>query len=120
MKRTREGLIAYTVGCTFDDAAVAQEWIGWLRDGHLAELCDAGALDAEVIEFPTMPGAGSQIRCEARYHFASREAFAAYERDHAPRLRAAGLKRFPPERGVRYGRSLGEVAAYLGPGPAAT
>ena len=97
-------MIAYTVSCTFNDPAIADEWIGWLRDEHLAEVCAAGALDAEVIRFD-----GTPVRCEVRYHFASREAFVAYERDHAPRLRAEGLKRFPPERGLQYARSLGDV-----------
>lgn len=97
-------MIAYTVSCTFNDPAIADEWIGWLRDEHLAEVCAAGALDAEVIRFD-----GTPVRCEVRYHFASREAFAIYERDHAPRLRAEGLKRFPPERGLKYERSLGEI-----------
>jgi hypothetical protein len=49
-----------------------------------------------------------------RYHFPSREAFAAYERDHAPRLRADGLRRFPPERGVSYRRSVGVVRLTAG------
>ena len=107
-------MIAYTVTCEFDDPAVADEWIAWLRSEHLAEVCDAGALDAEVVRFDA-PGdqkisAPTPIRCEVRYHFASREAFREYERDHAPRLRAAGLKRFPPERGLTYSRSFGEVA----------
>jgi hypothetical protein len=99
-------MIAYTVSCTFTDAAVGDEWIAWLRDEHLAEVRAAapGILDAEVIRFD-----GTPLRCEVRYHFASREAFDAYERDHAPRLRAEGLKRFPPQRGLKYERTLGEV-----------
>ena len=100
-------MIAYTVSCTFNDPAVADEWISWLRDEHLAEVFAAaapGILDAEVIRFD-----GTPVRCEVRYHFASREAFAAYEKNHAPRLRAEGLKRFPPERGLQYARSLGDV-----------
>lgn len=102
-------MIAYTVIATFSEAAVAEEWIAWLRDEHLAEVIAAGApgiLDAEVIRRD-----GSPITCEVRYHFASRESFAAYERDHAPRLRAAGLARFAPERGVTYQRTLGEMVA---------
>jgi hypothetical protein len=96
-------MIAYTVTATFADAGVADEWIAWLRGEHLAEVCAAGALDAEVIRLD-----GTPLRCEVRYHFASRAAFAAYERDHAPRLRSAGLQRFPAERGVQYQRSVGE------------
>lgn len=108
-------MFAYTVACTFQNADIADEWIAWLRDEHLAEVLSAGALDARVIRFvqaatdPSSP----QVRCEVRYHFPSREAFIIYERDHAPRLRAEGLKRFPPERGLSYSRSIGEVVLAL-------
>ena len=102
-------MFAYTVGCEFSDSSVAAEWVRWLRDEHLRAVCDAGALDAEVVQFDAMPSA--TVRCEVRYHFASREEFDRYERDQAPRLRAEGLKRFPLERGLRYSRATGEVAA---------
>lgn len=104
-------MIAYTVSAIFEDARVAEEWIAWLRHEHLAEVCAAGALDAEVIRMdpPDSTPQETRVRCEVRYHFSSREAFDAYVRDHAPRLRAEGLQRFPPERGVTYGRSLGPV-----------
>ncbi len=96
-------MFAYTVRCEFDDPAVAQKWLRWLESEHLADVCAAGALGAEVIRLD-----GKPVCCEVRYRFASREAFAAYERDHAPRLRAEGLKRFPPELGLRYTRTTGE------------
>jgi hypothetical protein len=35
--------------------------------------------------------------------------FEDYERDHAPRLRAEGLRLFGPEKGAVYRRSLGTV-----------
>jgi len=106
----RQHLFSYTVICTFSDEHVAEEWIVWLRDEHLKEVLAAGALDAEVIRLDgSPPGNPAIVRCEVRYHFASREAFAVYEREHAPLLRAAGLKRFPPERGLNYERTAGEV-----------
>ena len=104
-------MFAYTVTCTFDDPRIAEEWIDWLRDEHLRDVCAAGALDAEVIRCDVSSGAKPQV--EVRYHFQSRAAFDGYVRDHAPRLRAEGLKRFPPERGLTYERSNGEVLAHL-------
>lgn len=101
-------MIAYTVVCNFTNSAVAEDWIAWLRDEHLAEVIVAGALDAEVIRIEG-DSQSSLIRCEARYHFADRESFATYEREHAPRLRAEGLKRFPPALGLSYERCLGLV-----------
>ena len=98
--------VAYTVAATFVDSAVAEEWLRWLREEHLAQVIAGGASDAEVIEFD---GPGRSF--EVRYHFASRSAFAEYESAHAPRLRAEGLQRFPVERGVTYRRSVGVVVA---------
>jgi hypothetical protein len=99
-------MFAYTVRCEFDDPAVADQWIAWMKTEHLAEVRAAGARRAEVIRFD-----GSPACCEARYLFDSRPSFEAYERDHAPRLRARGRERFPPGPGLRYTRSTGEVVA---------
>ncbi|MFM1805264.1 MAG: hypothetical protein RL136_2143, partial [Planctomycetota bacterium] len=37
----------YSVRATFTDHAVREEFIAWLRGGHLADVVRAGALDAE-------------------------------------------------------------------------
>lgn len=97
--------VAYTVAVTFADAARGDEWLAWMRGGHVAQVIAGGAVSAEVVELDVASGRAF----EARYLFASREAFAAYEREHAPRLRADGLARFGPEQGVSYRRSVGEV-----------
>jgi hypothetical protein len=97
-------MIAYTVAATFNESQVADEWIDWLRSEHLTDVLACGALDAEVIRLD-----GEPCRCEVRYHFESRDSFSSYERNHAPSLRAEGLKRFPPERGITYARSLGPI-----------
>jgi hypothetical protein len=98
--------VAYTVAATFTDDALADEWLRWLTGGHVAEVLAGGATAAEVV---ALDGPGRAF--EVRYRFPSREAFAAYERDHAPRLRAEGLRLFPVEKGVTYCRSVGAVHA---------
>lgn len=103
-------MFAYTVTCDFTDAGVAEAWLSWLHDEHLAEVCAAGALDAKALRLDAAPE-GMAVRCEVRYHFASREDFQRYEREEAPRLRAEGLKRFPLARGLRYTRTAGEIVA---------
>ena len=77
------------------------------RDGN----ADDRPRSAEIVEVdPTDGAAPGDARCfEVRYHFPSREAFKAYERDHGPRLREEGMRLFPPEKGVRYRRALGEI-----------
>lgn len=99
--------LAYTVAVTFQDRVLADEWLQWLTDGHIAEVLAGGARDAEIIELD-----GATPSFEIRYHFPSREVFAQYEKEHAPRLRAEGLQRFPVEKGVTYRRSIGVVASY--------
>lgn len=98
-------MFAYIVRCTFNDADVAERWLQWMADEHLADVCSAGALDAEAIRLES----ADKTICEVRYHFTDRAAFEEYERDHAPRLRAEGLKLFPPELGLRYERFTGEI-----------
>lgn len=99
--------IVYTVATTFADSTLVDTWLRWLREGHIAEVIAGGASDAEIVELDST--GGDERAFEVRYHFPSREAFAAYERDHAPRLRAEGLKLFPVERGIRYRRTVGVV-----------
>jgi hypothetical protein len=96
--------LAYTFSATFTDEAVAEEWLGWLNAGHVAEVLAGGATRAEIIALD-----GTPLSFEVRYHFPSREAFVRYESDHAPRLRAEGVEKFPAERGVSYRRSCGVV-----------
>jgi dipeptidase E len=98
--------VAYTVRVTFSDPSLVNGWLAWMHGGHLAQILAAGALDAELVELDSPEGRSF----EARYHFASREAFASYEREHAPRLRAEGLRLFPSEKGVTYQRTLGTVS----------
>jgi dipeptidase E len=99
--------VTYTVAAAFEDASLAEEWLRWLTGGHLAEVLAGGAADAEVVELEGAAGRSFEVR----YHFPSRAAFERYEREHAPRLRADGLARFPVEKGVKYCRSVGAVVA---------
>lgn len=103
--------IAYTVHAEFDSLDVASEWVRWLQDGHLAEVLQGGATRAAVVRLE--PVEGHQLRFEARYRFPSMQVFQRYEKEFAPKLRAEGLAKFPPGRGVRMTRSLGEVLTEL-------
>lgn len=99
-------MIAYTVTATFPDHAAAGEYAAWLKGGHVGQVVAAGALSGEVVRLddPSTP-----IRVESRYIFAGRGEFDRYLRDHAPRLRAEGLARFGPDRGITFERRLGTI-----------
>ncbi|MDA0803949.1 MAG: DUF4286 family protein, partial [Planctomycetota bacterium] len=96
----------YTVRATFACPSVAAEWLQWLLGGHIDEVLAGGANHAEIvkIDYPS-PGCCYEIR----YAFQSRTAYEGYEQDHAPRLRAEGVARFPVTRGIQYERSIGTV-----------
>lgn len=106
---------AYTVTADFDSLPVATEWVEWLQHGHLQEVLDAGALEATLVRVEPTPEA--PLRFEARYLFADAARFASYEKGPAVRLRAEGAARFPPTRGVRLSRRLGEVLTRLSSWP---
>jgi hypothetical protein len=97
-------VVAYTVAVTFQERNLADEWLRWLSDGHIQEVLAGGATDAEIVQLD-----GAELVYEVRYHFPSRSVFAQYEKDHAPRLRAEALQRFPPEKGVVYRRVVGTI-----------
>jgi hypothetical protein len=96
--------IAYTVIATLPDTATLAEYIGWLQSDHCRKVQAAGARSAEIIriEQPSEP-----LQVEVRYTFADRHRFETYLQTAAPGLRAEGLEKFPPERGVRFDRRVG-------------
>ncbi|MCH2134139.1 MAG: DUF4286 family protein [Phycisphaerales bacterium] len=99
-------MFRYTVSAEFPDESLASEWLHWLRDGHIDEVLAAGATSAEIVRLDEAVTA-----FEIRYVFPDRETFKRYEDDHAPRLRAEGVERFPEARGVQYDRSTGVIEA---------
>ncbi len=100
--------IAYTVRATCPSTALAAAYIEWLRGGHTTLVLRGGAESAMVVRLDA-ERAGDEPRVEVRYVFSTREVFDRYIREHAPVLRADGLKHFGPETGVRFERTVGEV-----------
>ena len=98
--------IEYTVTATLPDSGVASEYLDWLRHGHVRDVLQAGAEDAAIMHVldPQHP-----IRVVTRYTFPSRDAFETYERDHAPALRADGLRRFGTGSGVSFERRVSAI-----------
>jgi hypothetical protein len=105
--------LTYTVGVTFITPALAKEWIAWLDGGHIADVMAGGATSAEIVQLDEPP-----LAYEVRYRFPSRTAFERYLAEHAPRLRAEGLARFPVEKGVTYRRSVGVIRNQFSAGEA--
>ena len=86
-------MIVYEVDLVLD-AGIADEYRTWLT-AHVGELLAlpgfTGASILEVLEPPATPG---EARLCVQYTLRDEAALAAYLRDHAPRLREAGIARF--------------------------
>ena len=102
--------LAYSVWGTFSGArakANSDAWVNWLQNEHIAEVLKCGAERAEIVRWD---GEDTQVQLEIRYWFRDRADFQRYERDEAPRLRAEGLRRFPPaDFGLSFRRATGEI-----------
>ncbi|MBK9187452.1 MAG: DUF4286 family protein [Phycisphaerales bacterium] len=98
--------IAYTVTATLPDTRTRDEYVAWLQEGHLAQVIQGGAATAAIL---LLTDPASPIRVQTRYTFSSPEALDRYVRDHAPALRADGLARFPPARGVAFAREIATI-----------
>jgi len=99
---------AYTVIATFADEPTASEYLAWLREEHMADVLRSGALSAHAIRIQDPP---VPLQVEVRYTFASRDAYDAYIANAAPTLRARGLERFPPARGITFVRRSGAITS---------
>jgi hypothetical protein len=96
----------YAVNASMPEPGMAGEYIAWLNGGHAAEVVRGGALTAMVVRLDDAPGGPARVM--TAYTFESRQAFARYERETAPRLRAEGVQKFGT-RGVGFERLVGEV-----------
>lgn len=105
--------LAYTVIATLPDEAVAREYVGWLLGGHVREVVRHGAMSARVVRVTDPP---VPIQVESRYVFPSAGVYERYVATAAPALRAEGLARFGPERGVSFARRVGMVVGEEGGG----
>jgi hypothetical protein len=100
--------LAYTVIAMFADERTRDEYVAWLEDGHVDAVIAAGAHSAAIVRLDR-ERAGDAIVIEVRYVFSTREVLEKYLKEAAPSLRAEGLKRFPPERGVALSRTTGTI-----------
>ena len=97
-------MLVYSVTITLPTPTHRIEFVAWLAEEHMADVVAAGAMDAEALlhDDPCV--------VQVLYHFASRDAFAQYERNEAPRLRAHVLTKFADAAQFAFARSTCEVA----------
>ncbi|MFI5335215.1 MAG: DUF4286 family protein [Opitutales bacterium] len=104
--------LLYTVRATCQDVRQRGRYLAWLAPDHLLAVKAGGATAVRVV-LPERENDTAPVIVETQYVFPSRKAFETYVRDHAPALRADGLKHFPPESGITTTRQLAEIACEL-------
>lgn len=104
--------ILYTVRTTCPSVQARGRYLAWLSPNHVVELMKCGATAVRIV-LPDRASDTAPAVVETQYTFPSRKTFDDYIRDHAPALRADGLKHFPPDSGLTYERQVAEIAAEL-------
>lgn len=97
----------YAVTAWVLSEAMREEYVAWLRAGHVEAVLAGGARSARIVSMESAEP-GRAVGVETQYVFPDAEALARYVRDVAPGLRAEGVARFAA-RGVRFERRVGEV-----------
>jgi hypothetical protein len=104
--------VLYTVRASCPSLQVRGRFLSWLSPNHVVEVMKGGATAVRIV-LPDREGDAAPAVVETQYVFPSRKALDTYLRDHAPALRADGLKHFPPESGVIFARQIAEIATEL-------
>lgn len=104
--------ILLTVRTTCKDLPQRGRFLAWLAPNHLLEVKAGGATAVRVV-LPDRESDTAPAIVETQYVFPSRKVFDSYLRDHAPALRADGLKYFPPDSGITFTRQIAEIACEL-------
>lgn len=102
-------MIRYSVIASLSAAANPQEYIAWLKEGHVQAVVDEGkALSAQILvhdkdESEVHP------KIESSYVFRSRDQLQAYFDGPAARLRADGVARFVDTGKISFSRTIAEI-----------
>ena len=104
--------LLYTVRASCKDIPQRGRFLSWLSPNHLLEVKAGGATTVRVV-LPDRESETAPAVVETQYVFPSRKVFETYLRDHAPALRADGLKHFPPESGITFASQVAEIACEL-------
>ena len=100
-------MLCYEVTATLTGEQAWGAYLDWLKGGHAAALLEWAAR-AEVVALDRFSDS-DPWRVKSVYLFTSREAYARYVEEGAPRLRAEGVALAERLGGISFERALGEV-----------
>src|SRR5690242_10762476 len=79
-------MIIYNV-TTKLDAAIADEWLAWLKNEHIPEVTGTGCFSHAMILRLIDTGDDEGVTFAIQYHAANRELYDRYITQHAPTMR---------------------------------
>jgi len=85
-------MILYNVTVSID-AAIENEWLQWMKEVHLPDVLATGYFaEAKIARILAEEQGGKAY--SVQYYAFSMDAYEAYEKDHAPRLREEHQQKF--------------------------
>ena len=105
-ERSHDKLWRYSVTAVIHDVSRVNDYLDWLLDGHVADVCQ-WASDAEVVHLSTGDDHVPSNRVMSVYWFNTQADFHRYEREGAPSLRRDGIEFTAAIGGVTFERDVG-------------
>eukprot|EP01031_Cornospumella_fuschlensis_P022533 gene22533-27502_t len=98
--------VRYIVTATLRDVGILDEYVNWLKGGHVQLVVAGGARSAEVV---VLDSDDHTVRVESIYLFDSRAALQAYFDGPALELREDGKRLWMDTGKVSFSRRVGNV-----------
>jgi len=96
--------IAYVVTAHLPNTETKARYLEWLVSGHVQAVLAAGAHMADVVALDDPVN-----RVQSRYMFPDAASLSRYLVDHAPALKADGMRIFGGSTGVSFTREIGAI-----------
>ncbi len=87
-------MIIYSVTISLD-RGIEQNWLAWMQETHIPEVMATGHFEDYSFQQLLEPTVDPEmVTYNVHYHCATIEAYRAYEKNHAPKLRQAHEDRY--------------------------
>ena len=86
-------MIIYNVTSNIDES-IHTDWLTWMKQEHIPQVLATGKFEKATLVRVLVEEEMGGVTYSVQYKTNSREALESYYKEHAPKLRAEGLKRF--------------------------
>lgn len=86
-------MIIYNVTSNIDES-IHTDWLTWMKEEHIPQVLATGKFEKATLVRVLVEEDMGGVTYSVQYKTNSREALEGYYKEHAPKLRAEGLKKF--------------------------